>query len=211
MIFHISADPFYIEKFYHNFVDSIKKYSKNSLISLNVVGELDKYPTVDIFNQEKITKQEIEQRYKTNGRDTLGYYCLSRWASIPLVDNHVCVCDIDIVAVNYLDLRYIELLIEEYKVVNLTRIKPKTKDEGGMMVIFLHKDICKEIRDYANSLLVQDEQLEWKTDVKVREYLYERFSVKNLLKMQEISKSGSIKIQDPWFIFSKIGKFQNLL
>ena len=117
--------------------------------------------------------------------------------------------DVDVIAINPIDNLLINNLLEKHKVVNLTRLKPKTGAEGGMMIIFLHKDICQEIKDFSKQLL-ENNPLCWETDVEVRTYLYNNFNVKNLLKMKEISKPRNEIIDNPWFIYSKLNKFDNL-
>jgi len=209
MIFHTSADPLYIERFYQGFTESINKHCSSVSFSLNIVGEIQERPKADIITEEYISLQEIKNKFNTNEKDTLGYYCLSRWLTIPSKNDHVCVCDIDILAIDKIDIKLVENLLETYQAVNLTRIKPNG-NEGGMMIIFLHKEICKEIKNYALNVL-KENKLTWDLDVKVREYIYANYKIKNLLKMQEISKPSSTKIDNPWFIFSKIEKFKNLI
>lgn len=210
MIFHCASDSIYYEHFFKNFVDSIKKYYPNPKISYNFVGkDLPNNIETDILQIDKISWEEIKTQYKVSDRDAKGYYALSRWLSIPNENDHVAVCDVDVLAVNKIDHELIETYLQTYQVVNLTRIKPKGAGEGGMMIMILHKDICALVKKFANSLLL-DNQLIWQTDVVVRTHLYENFKVKQLLQMEDVSKNKDLKPTDKWFIFSKVNKFGNL-
>ena len=209
MIFHTAADPIYFEAFYNSYIDSIKQFFDSPLFSLNFVGLDQQQPTVDYFFQDKISFEEIKIKFNVDDRSARGYYCMSRWNSIPVVNSHVCVSDIDVIAINPIDKILINDLLEKHKVVNLTRLKPKSGGEGGMMILFLHKNICQEVKDFSKQLL-ENNPLSWATDVAVRSYLYNNFDVKNLLKMKEISKSNNQIIDDPWFVYSKVNKFNNL-
>jgi len=212
MIFHTSANKLYYDYFFKNYRKSVSVFYENAKFSFNYVGkeeinELD----IDHYTQDSIDYDEIKLRFNLqDDKSVRGYYCMSRWISIPIVNDHVCVSDIDVLAINKIDISLIENLLCKHKVINLTRIKPKSMIEGGMMIFFLHKDICNDIKNYAVSLL-NTNKLEWATDVAVRKYLYNHYNVKDLLKMQEISKSNSVKIDDPWFSFSKVSKFKNLI
>lgn len=209
MIFHTAADPIYYDRFYNDFRNSIQLNYPNPKFSLHLVGKFNQVPTADFITNDSITFEEIKQHYSCDDRSAKGYYCMSRWTTIPLCDSNVCVSDIDVISINKIDNEFIKENLEKHKVINLTRIKPKSGEEGGMMIFFLHSTVCEKIRNYALSLM-NNEKLSWATDVHVRKFIYDNFDVLNLLKMQEISKSQSIKIEDPWFIFSKTDKFNNL-
>ena len=66
------------------------------------------------------------------------------------------------------------------------------------------------VREANSKQLLENNPLCWETDVEVRTYLYNNFNVKNLLKMKEISKPRNEIIDNPWFIYSKLNKFDNL-
>lgn len=210
MIFHCSSDRVYYEHFFKNFVYSIKKNYSNPKISYNFVGtDLPDNIVTDYFQNDKKNWNEIKTLHKATDREAKGYYALSRWLSIPNENDHVAVCDIDILAVNPINHDLLEDLLKTYQVINLTRIKPKTGKEGGMMIMILHKNICDTIKKFANNLLVNN-KLIWQTDVMVRTFLYENYKVKELLQMEDISKKNNLKNIDKWFVFSKLNKFENL-
>jgi hypothetical protein len=210
MIFHCSSDRVYYEHFFKNFVYSIKKNYSNSKISYNFVGtDLPNNIETDILQNDTKSWDEIKTQYKASDREAKGYYALSRWLSIPIQNEHVAVCDIDVLAVNKIDKELIDNLLQTYQVINLTRIKPKSSKEGGMMIMILHKDICATIKKFSNSLLI-DNKLQWMTDVMVRTFLYENYKVKDLLQMEDISKKENLNSIDKWFVFSKLNKFEKL-
>lgn len=210
MIFHCSSDKIYYEYFFKNFVNSIKKYYPNPRISYNFVGkDVPSNIETNIFQNDKKSWDEIKTQYQASDREAKGYYALSRWLSIPSENDHVAVCDVDVLAVNKIDHELIETCLQTHQVINLTRMKPKGAGEGGMMIIILHKDICITVKNFAKSLLLNN-KLTWQTDVLVRTFLYENFKVKQLLQMEDISKKKDLKPIDKWFIFSKINKFENL-
>lgn len=212
MIFHTSANKLYYDSFFKQYKESVTKNYDGANFSFNYVGKESVLVPNDLtfFTQDFIDYDEIKIKYKlSNDRNIRGYYCMSRWTTVPITNDHVCVSDIDVIAVNYIEKNMLEDLLDKHKVINLTRIKPKSGSEGGMMVFFLHKDVCEQVKKFSIDLLATC-NLEWATDVRVREFLYTNFNVKNLLKMQEVSKPTSVKIENPWFIFSKIEKFSNL-
>jgi hypothetical protein len=201
MIFHTSADKIYFDNFFTPFVTSVKEQNLNSKFSFNFVGteniDVDKniHYTID-----PISFCNLKKRYQTDDRNTRGYYALSRWLTVPNLNDHVAVCDIDILAVNPIDANLILKTLNEYEVINITRIKPDGT-EGGMMAMILRKDVCAEVYNFSNSLL-KNLDLKWDTDVRVRSFLYNNFKVKNLLQMKQLSKNSN-DFTDCWFVFAK--------
>jgi hypothetical protein len=206
MIFHCASDKIYYEYFFKNFVDSIKKYYPNPKISYNFIGkDLPNNIETDILQIDKISWDEIKTQYKASDREAKGYYALSRWLSIPIQNEHVAVCDVDVLAVNKINHELIETCLQTHQVINLTRMKPKGAGEGGMMSMILRKDICAEVKKYSNQLL-NEKKLVWARDVDIRSMLYSKYSVKNILNMYQITKNTTekdLKSIKEWFIFSK--------
>lgn len=210
MIFHCASDKIYYEYFFKNFVDSIKKYYPNPKISYNFVGkDLPNNIETDILQNDIKSWDEIKTQYTASDREAKGYYALSRWLSIPIQNEHVAVCDVDVLAVNKIDHELIETCLQSHQVINLTRMKPKSAGEGGMMIMILHKDILNIVKKFANNVLSTN-KLKWQADVLVRTYLYENFKVKQLLQMEDISKKKDLRSTEKWFVFSKVNKFENL-
>lgn len=204
MIFHTATDPVYYKNFYYSFRTSIEKYFLNPKFSLRFVGE----DNIDLDNTlltiDKTSFEDIKTRFNATDKHAKGYYALSRWLSIPIEDEHVVVCDADVLAVNTIDKELILNLLDRFQVINVTRLK-KDGRPGGMMIMILHKDICQQVRNYSNSLL-DKEEIEWATDVNVRTFLYRNFSLCEILQMEDISKVKDFSKTDKWFIFSKIRK-----
>jgi hypothetical protein len=205
MIFHTSADKKFYSAFFIHFSDSISRNCENKKISLNFVGpEVPQNSRADMFSQNHKTLEDIEKEYHTTDRDSLGYYALSRWLSIPIINEHVIVCDIDIIAINKINFQVLEENLIDHPVINITRKKPNGH-EGGMMIMVLRKDICLAVKEYAQKILIE-KPLSWSRDVDVRSMLYERYSVKNILNMYQITKrttEDDLKNAKEWFAFSK--------
>lgn len=209
MIFHVSSDPIYYRSFYTNFSSSVKNNYNNCKISFNLVGDLtpDQTPDTFIYTVDAKSFDEICETYQCRDKDARGYYALSRWTTVPVTDDDIFVCDIDIIAANTIDHLLIEDLLSDYQVINCTRYKPKSNSQGGMMAMVLRRDVCQEVKEYASTLL-KTEKLEWLTDTKVRSFIYKNYKIKELPQMHDISKQGADT--DKWFIFSKMNKFGNL-
>lgn len=201
MIFHTSADKIYFDNFFTSFVTSVKEQNPNSKFSFNFVGteNIDVDKNIN-YTVAPISFYDLKKQYQTDDRNTRGYYALSRWLTIPNSNDHVAVCDIDILAVNPIDTALILETFNNHEVINITRIKPNGA-EGGMMVMFLRKDICAEVCNFSNSLQ-KNLDLEWDTDVRVRSFLYNNFKVKNLLQMKQLSKKSN-DFSNCWFVFAK--------
>jgi hypothetical protein len=191
MIFHTSADPLYYENFYKFYNESIKLFYPDSKLSFHFVGHdsnIIKSP-IDIFSQKKISKKEIEIMYNTSERDTLGYYAISRWLSIPDIGDHVVVSDVDIVAIKSIPTNYILDIFKDYEAINITRTK-KNGTEGGMAMMILRKDIISSINQKANEVL-NNPTLAWDSDVQVRTFIYENFKVKEIPEMHVMGKNSN--------------------
>lgn len=207
MIFHTACDPLYYKKFFSIYQTSIEKNFKNPKFSLNYISDT----TIDannIFNltYDKITISQIEKRFNTEGRNSLGYYAIARFLSLPDLNDHVIVSDVDIATINKIDEELILDLLKKYKVINITRKKPNGL-EGGMAIMVIHKDICKDVASYANEV-IKTMPLKWNTDVNVKKFLLNNYKNTSLLKMHDISKNNNIDNIDAWFVFSKIGQLK---
>lgn len=196
MIFHTSADPLYYENFYRFYNESIKLFYPDSKLSFHFVGHdsnIIDLP-IDIFSQKKISKKEIETMYNTSERNTLGYYALSRWMSIPDIGDHVVVSDVDIVAVKSIPVNYILNIFKDYEVINITRRKPNGL-EGGMAMMIIREDAISKINKKANEVL-NNPTLAWDSDVQVRTFIYENFKVKELPEMHVMGKKSNFETLD---------------
>jgi len=211
MIFHSSAELDFFNHFYKNFYSSVKFFHPYDKLSFNFVGDDSDHCNpilTDINTHDKIDIESIKNKFNaSNNRSAYGYYALSRWLSIPLLDDHVCVCDIDLLMCNTIPNEFYENILNKHEVINITRKKPNG-GEGGMMAMILRNDICNDVKNYSN-IVLQEKQLKWDLDVDVRQFLYKEFNVFNILKMQDISKKQYQKTDD-WFVFSKLDEKNKL-
>jgi len=155
MIFHTTCDELYFDRFYENFWKSIKSFNAEASFSLNYVGPKN-HKIIDfcqknqiILSTEEITLSELQEKFcKNTDNDVLGYYPLCRWKSIPIADENIVVCDVDILAISKIDIELIDSLLEKYNAVNITRVKPNG-NVGGMMLIAISKNHIESVRAMA--------------------------------------------------------------
>jgi hypothetical protein len=187
MIFHTAADEIYYNQFYNLYYSTIKQFFPDSKFSLYYSGKnILKNKKILYIKHEPITNQEIESVYKVSGRDTKGYYALSRWWSMPVQNEHVAVSDVDIIALKNIPQEKINNILNDHEAINITRTK-KNGLEGGMNLMILRKDIIDDVNKNAKSVL-NTSQLHWASDVNVREFIYANFKVYNLPEMHTFNK-----------------------
>lgn len=217
MIFHNSVDPIYFEKFYPAFLNTFKKYTPDSCyFSLNYVG----IATDHLFNfckqnnisltVENLTFDDINNYYNVSLDDSYGYYAINRWCTIPTTDQSVFVSDVDIFAINEIDVDQIKDILTQYDAVNITRVKPNGL-HGGMASIVLSEKICYDVKKKSKEILNLN-PLRWDLDVLVREYIYKTFKIYEINnKVLDITKKSHKKeILDQWLILSKGGRNTDL-
>lgn len=214
MIFHTVCDQLYFDRFYNDFYNSIKLNAPSAQFSLNLVDSRNS--SIEQFCDENGILLTMENRSLDDLRnlfptaaenDLLGYYPLCRWGSIPEIGENVCVCDVDIQAINPIDIAMIENLLTTYDVVNITRTKPNG-ETGGMMLICLSSRIVHLVNTFTIDHKRNITSIGIAEDVKVRTYIY-TFNVCELNgKMLDVTKPKE-KSNNEWFIFSKGGQGEN--
>ena len=218
MVFHTTCDELYFYRFYENFWKSIRKYNPEADFSLNYVGSKnDKIinfckENKIILSIEETTLKDLEQKFtRSVYRDILGYYPLCRWKSIPLVDETVIVCDVDMLAIGKIDIGFIEELLKKYQAVNITRIKPDGT-HGGTLLIALSTQsmISVKLMAEAYSQSLTDEIFIGE-DLDVRNFIYESLDVYHLNnKVLDLSKP-KYSYNGEWFVFAKGGRGEHSL
>lgn len=212
MIFHTVCDPIYFTRFYNDFLQSLSLNYEDVKFSLYFVGptnqEVIKYCQNNnvIYSSEATTLTELKHRFPNDEeKDLFGYYPLSRWFSIPNIGDNVCVCDVDLLAINKIDHELIDSLLLENDVVNITRTKPNGKT-GGMMLMVLSSRILSRVNEFARSVENGSNSIGIAEDVKVRTFIYENFKIYELNgKMLDVSKPQE-NDNGEWFVFSKGGR-----
>ena len=215
MIFHTVCDPIYFSRFYDDFLRSLSTHYSDVKLSLYFVGPKDQQ-VIDycnannvIYADEPTTLEDLKSRFSNNEeKDILGYYPLSRWFSIPDIGDHVCVCDVDLLAINAVDHDLLDRLLIDNDVVNITRTKPNG-ETGGMMLMVLSNRIISRVKEFARSVEHGSVSIGIAEDVKVRTFIYENFKIYELNgKMLDVSKPQE-KDNGEWFVFSKGGQGEN--
>lgn len=187
MIFHTAADQVYYDLFFLNWHTSIKKFWPDAGFSLRFVGPKDK--AVDnycskhniLLSHDPITLEEIDSKFikvELNKRPKAcyGYYALSRWMSMPVVNDHVGLTDIDIVALQKPNLKSINHILSNYQQYRLPRVMQDKSKPKNMMVNFFRKDVVSEVNQVATDLLFKS-KLMWCLDLQVMDYCNKNFSI----------------------------------
>jgi hypothetical protein len=212
MIFHTVCDPIYFKRFYNDFLQSLTANYQDVNLSLYFVGPEDQEVVTYcqnnnvIYSSEATTLKDLKDRFPNNEeKDILGYYPLSRWFSIPNIGQNVCVCDVDLLAINKVDHELLDNLLLENDVVNITRTKPNG-ETGGMMLMVLSSRILSRVNEFAKSVEHGSTSIGIAEDVKVRTFIYENFKIYELNgKMLDVSKPQDTD-HGEWFVFSKGGQ-----
>lgn len=190
MIFHTAAEKVYYNAFFKNWHTSIKKIYPSARFSLRFVG-----PTTDtdviaycnshhiLLSLDPITYQEIVDKFNVTGKRVNGYYCMSRWTSIPILDESVFVTDVDLIATNKLIFSIDDSLNEKPW---FTISKRKAPDRTlKLMAICLHKDLCERVSSKAITLL-ENSPLIWSLDLQLLKYLTDNFNYTDYVMLGEI-------------------------
>lgn len=195
MIFHTAAEKIYYKQFYDLYYSTINQFYPASKFSLYYLGQdIPTNKNISYLQQENITIEEIESRYSVTDRDTKGYFALSRWWSMPVVNENIVVSDVDIVALKNISEDIISDIFQKHEVINITRTK-KGGTEGGMAMMIMRKDIVADVNNNAKFVL-QNIPLNWASDVNVRNFLYKNFSVYSLPEMHVFNKRSDYSTLD---------------
>lgn len=206
MIYHTAAEINYYNAFFMYWYESILKHSPNAKISLKFVGSvpdnvLEFCQTNNIsLIVDDISFEDLVKKYGKPEK-AKGYYPMSRWNSIPNVDDHVCVTDIDVVMLrNEEDL--ILDLFQENEFVSISRDK-KVKI-NPMMVNYLRKDICKIIKEISLSFM-DSKDFKWDIDLEVMSFMKKNFTHKLLHKLGKFDVNSNLyptpELLDMFFMY----------
>ena len=192
MIFHTAAEKVYYNAFFKNWHTSIKKIYPSARFSLRFVGPDDDTDVIEycqsndiLLDIDPITYNQITDKFNVTGLNTNGYYAMSRWISVPTIDEDVFVTDIDIVAISAPSFD-IEKSLNEKPWFTVSRRKANNRTLK-LMAICLRKDICNSVRDKAISLL-NSQPLVWSLDLNIRDFLMENFEYNEYVLLGSINK-----------------------
>lgn len=190
MIFHTAAEQIYYNLFFRNWHLSIKKFWPEAKFSLRFIGpkdkDVDKYCADNdiLLTHDPITIKEIKTNFnltelpKRDNRPEAcyGYYALSRWLSMPVVDDHVGLTDVDIIALREPDMAKINDIFKDYQQYRIPRLMVDKSRPKNMMVNFFRKDVVKTVNQVANDIL-NSAKLMWCSDLGVMDYCNKNFKI----------------------------------
>jgi hypothetical protein len=190
MIFHTAAEQVYFDLFFFNWHTSIKKFWPDARFSLRFIGpktkSVDKYCSDnDIFiTHDPITFEEINANFSQielperdkRPKACYGYYALSRWLSMPVVDDHVGLTDVDVVAIKKPNIKRINDIFSNYHQYRLPRVFIDKTRPKNMMVNFFRKDVVSKVNQVASDLL-KPSKLMWCLDLEVMDYCNKNFAI----------------------------------
>lgn len=187
MIFHTAAEIKYFDYFFENWHQTIKKvWGDDVKFSLRFVGPMeDRVATYCETHSIAVTHDP------TVGVDP-GYYPMSRWVSIPTGD-HVCVTDVDIVALT--KVRDIEHKLAEYDMIPISRVKVTMNNP--MMAVFYNKNFAKRVRNEAIRIF-KTKALKWDLDVSVMKWCKGNLTWMELFEIQKLDNTilGGVPVND---------------
>lgn len=204
MIFHCAADAVYIKQYFPLYYSSIKRYNPDAKFSLNALGtgipSMSGY-RLKVFTQEPFELKAIKKLHGVKqDRDALGFLAFNRWTSLPEVTEPLVVSDVDIAAINPVDSEFVQQTLEEYPVIQVTRITRDTS--GGVVMFILHPEIITEVREFARQYL-KTTPLTWDLDLGVLNYFQKTYKICQTLNLRAVTKNADLTDDASWFIYSK--------
>jgi hypothetical protein len=221
MIVHTALDLNYCKIFGHDYVDNIRQYMPDALVSLAMVNrDLDLGGvTADMVYHDPRSFQDIVDEFGTvQDRQAYAYYGLSRFSSLPVTEHDVMVRDIDTLIVRAMDQDQITQLLEQYDVVNLVR-HTRHGSTGGLGAFFISHRACPAVKTFAESLLAH-KKLYWPIDEEIKRWCQSNLRYTELVRYAVCSNDPEWQLDpDTWILhaaahaqhkmvsFEKIKKF----
>jgi len=190
MIFHTAAEQVYFDLFFSNWHLSIKKFWPGAKFSLRFIGpkseSVDKYCSDNdiLITHDPITFDEINANFNMielpekdkRPKACYGYYALSRWLSMPELDENVGLTDVDVVAIRKPDMLKIDKIFSQYQQYRLPRVFVDKTRPKNMMVNFFRKDVVRTVNQVATDIL-RSKRLMWCSDLGVMDYCNKNFKI----------------------------------
>ena len=187
MIFHTASEQSYFDLFFVNWHTSIKKFWPGAKFSLRFVGpkssKVDKYCKANniLISHDPTTLEDIKIKFDQSELDNrpkacYGYYAISRWLSMPVLNDHVGLTDVDVVAIRSPDLNKINKILDQYQQYRLPRVFVDRSKPKNMMVNFFRKDVVAEVNAVADNIL-NSSKLMWCSDLGVMDYCNKNFNI----------------------------------
>lgn len=212
MIVHTALDLNYCKIFGHDYVDNIRQYMPDALISLALVNrDLDLCGVAaDIVCHDPRNFQDIVAEFGTvQDRQAYAYYGLSRFSWLPVTGHDVMVRDIDTLIVRTIDRDQISHLLEQYDVVNLVRPK-RDGSTGGLGAFFISHRACQDVKIFAESLLAY-KKLYWPIDEEIKRWCQSNLRYTELVRYEVCSNDPDWKLDNDTWILHAAHHTQNKL
>lgn len=170
MIFHTAAEENYYNFFFKKWHSFLKEFNPTAKFSLRYVGDTNSCDVVEYCSTNNImldvdptSLDQIIEKYKCPKGNAFGYYAISRWISLPLLDEHVCMTDVDLLQLNPLDFD-LNKILDEKNFISISR--QKNNKTNKMMFLGFNKDFVKTVKDQSISFL-ENNSLVWNLDTKI--------------------------------------------
>lgn len=195
MIFHTAAEKNYYNAFFKRWHTSIKILCPDVSFSLKFIGDTSDTDVLEYTSNHNIdlildptNTDDLVLRYGSMdiGR---GYYPMSRWNSIPVVENQdVCVTDVDVIMIRN-DVAEIKEHLKENDFVSISRNKqPKI---NPMMVNYIKHDACQKVKDFALSLM-DNKNFRWDIDLEVMSYMQKNLTYLYLHRLMKFDSNAGL-------------------
>jgi hypothetical protein len=174
MIFHTAAEEQYYSFFFKKWHSSIRRLNPTAQFNLQFVGNTENCDVIDYcgendinLNLDPISFEQIQEKYKCNELNARGYYAISRWISLPIKDDHVCMTDVDLLQINAIDFNLSERLdIKQF----ISFSKQKNNKTNKMMFLGLNKNFVKIVKEKSIEIL-NNNTLTWDRDTSILKWM----------------------------------------
>lgn len=170
MIFHTAAEEQYYRFFFKKWHSSIRRFNPTARFSLRFVGSTENCDVIDYCREndvdldlDPISFEQIQEKYKCNESDARGYYAISRWVSLPIKDDHVCMTDVDLLQINPTDFDLSDRL-DRKQFISFS--KQKNTKTNKMMFLGLNKDFVEIVKKKSLEIL-NNNPLVWDRDTSI--------------------------------------------
>lgn len=174
MIFHTAAEASYYNFFFKRWHSYLKEFNPTAKFSLRFVGDTRVCDVVEYCNAnnimldvDPISLTEIMDKYKCPRQNAFGYYAISRWISLPVLNENVCMTDVDLLQLNPLDFDLNDK-IDQKDFMSFSR--QKTNKTNKMMFLGFNKNLVEVVKNQSN-LILENNLLTWNLDTKILNWL----------------------------------------
>jgi hypothetical protein len=213
MIFHTAAEKNYYNFFFKKWHRFLKEFNPTAKFSLRYVGDTNTCDVVEycstnniMLDIDPISLNQIIEKYNCNEKDALGYYAISRWISLPLLDDHVCMTDVDLLQLNPLEFD-LDAILNEKQFISISRKKENKTNK--MMFLGFNKDFVKTVKDQS-IIFLENNSLVWDLDTKILIWLIlkNNFNWEEFIQLYCIDNLSDYNKDVKFAYFSSVNKKQ---